>query len=128
MMRTLLGWRLAPEVSDFRAFRTELRDGFADSEGPSVSIDAMLAWVTASFCSMPVDHAPRRHGRSNYRPRTLLEYGVTMATGYSTFPLRLAAVAGAVLAVLGVTVLVLALALPSWHAGGGIQEPFIAGA
>jgi undecaprenyl-phosphate 4-deoxy-4-formamido-L-arabinose transferase len=127
-LRTLLGWRLAPEISDFRAFRADLRDGFAAAESPSVSFDAMLAWVTGSFCSTPVEHAPRQHGRSNYGPRSLIEYGVTMATGYSTFPLRLAAVAGAVLATVGAVALILALALPAWHAGGGIGEPFIAGA
>jgi undecaprenyl-phosphate 4-deoxy-4-formamido-L-arabinose transferase len=127
-MRTLLGWRLAPEISDFRAFRTDLREGFAASEGPSVSFDALLGWVTGSFCSTPVDHAPRQHGRSNYRPRSLFEYGVTMATGYSTSPLRLAAVAGLVLALVGAVVLILALTLPSWHPGGGIGQPFIAGA
>ena len=59
--------------------------------------------------------------------RSLFEYGLTMATGYSTFPLRLALVFGVLLSGAGAVVIALALALPSWHSHGDIGEPFIAG-
>jgi len=127
VMRLLLGWRQAPAISDFRAFRTNLREGFAASDGPSVSFDAMLSWVTTSFCAVPVEHAPRRVGRSNYRLGSLLDYGITMATSYSTAPMRLATIAGGIAGIAGAVLLVLTLAVPGWHAHGVIGMPFVAG-
>lgn len=122
MLRALVGWREAPDVSDFRVFRTELRDGFATVEAPAVSFDAMLSWVTSSVCTVTVEHSPRQHGSSNYRLGSLFEYGVTMATGYTTFPLRLAAVAGALLTLAGAVLAGVAIATSSGQraATGGL--------
>jgi len=80
----------AREHSSFRAFRTSLRDGFADELGPGVSLDALLAWTTERFDSQVVRHDPRSEGVSNFNIRKLVRFALDMATGYSTRPLRFA--------------------------------------
>ena len=44
-----MGARNATDVSAFRAFRTQLRDAFANYDGSYVVIDPMLAWGTQRF-------------------------------------------------------------------------------
>lgn len=102
--RTLAGVLGAPnarELSSFRAFRTSLRDGFADELGPGVSLDALLAWSTDRFHSQPVRHDPRTEGASNFNVRKLVRFALDMATGYSTRPLRFALRFGLLTGVLG---------------------------
>lgn len=104
-LRGSMGKEHAAAVSAFRAFRTGLRDKFADYRSPHVSIDVLLAWSTNRFTSVAVAHAPRRHGRSNYTFSTLLTHALTMLTAFSTFPLQLASWIGLALTVFGVAVL-----------------------
>ena len=53
----------------FRAFRTDLREAFAASAGPYVSIDVLLSWATTRFTAVPVRHdaRERRASRSTLR-------------------------------------------------------------
>ena len=57
-----MGAATARKVSAFRAFRTQLRDAFADYESPYVSIDVLLTWGTTRFAAVAVRArgAPRR--------------------------------------------------------------------
>lgn len=80
--------------SSYRAFRTNLREGFAGFGGPYVSIDVLLSWSTKRFDSIPVIQSPRREGRSSYSWGTLFRLGLTMLTGFSTRPLRFASLVG----------------------------------
>lgn len=79
----------AKDVSAFRAFRTDLRDGFAHVTDPFVSIDVVLSWTTASVVRVPVVMDERAAGRSGYTLGKLLAHAANMATGYSVLPLRL---------------------------------------
>ena len=90
MLTGILGAPNARELSSFRAFRTSLRDGFADELGPGVSLDALLAWSTDRFSTQLVRHDPRVEGKSNFTLRKLARFALDMATGYSTRPLRFA--------------------------------------
>ena len=102
LMTVFGGWGDARVVTDFRAFRAALRAGFASYQAPAVTFDALLASTTQSIVSVPVEHAPRRVGRSNYGLPRLMSYAATMATGYSVRPLRLIALFGAILSIGGV--------------------------
>jgi glycosyltransferase involved in cell wall biosynthesis len=95
--------------SAFRAFRTRLRDGFASFGGPYVSIDVLLSWSTRRFVSIPVAQSARREGRSSYSMRKLMSLGLTMLTGFSTRPLRLASLVGFAFTLLGLVMLVYVL-------------------
>lgn len=111
-LRSTMDAHTARNVSAYRAFRTEIRRGFADYRSPSVSIDVLLAWGTNRFASIPVRHDPRKSGQSNYTFSKLLAHAANMMTGFSTLPLQLASVVGFVFTLFGV--FVLAFVLLTW--------------
>lgn len=94
VLKSTMGVQVARNVSAFRAFRSEMRNAFADYQGPFVSIDVLLTWGTIRFAAIPVRHDERQDGLSNYNFRKLLTHAFNMMTGFSTLPLRLASVVG----------------------------------
>jgi len=100
-----LGIPSAANLTSFRAFRTQVRDGFSRSHGRSVSLDALLAWSTERFAEARVEHHAREFGRSNYGPRRLIRFAFDTATSYSTRPLRLATYLGLSAAMIGTILL-----------------------
>jgi len=97
---------IARNVSAFRAFRTRLRDAFAQYRGPYPSVDVLLTWGTRSFGAIPVAHNAREKGTSNYTFGKLLRHAINMATGFSTLPLRVASMLGFIFTIFGFFVLV----------------------
>jgi undecaprenyl-phosphate 4-deoxy-4-formamido-L-arabinose transferase len=55
-LRVGLGFKHANYTSAFRAFRTELRDAFAQFDAKYVSMDVLLTWATTDFSSVVVQH------------------------------------------------------------------------
>ncbi|MFM7764000.1 MAG: glycosyltransferase family 2 protein, partial [Acidimicrobiaceae bacterium] len=51
-----LGFNSAVTMSSFRAFRTDLREGFSTQLGPNISLDALLTWSTTRFAVAEVRH------------------------------------------------------------------------
>lgn len=92
-------------VGAFRAFRTELRDGFATIGDPQVNLDVVLSWVTSGVRAQRVRMDRRVHGRSSYSIRGLIRHAMNMITGYGTIPLRLATYLGLLCGLLGVALL-----------------------
>jgi glycosyltransferase involved in cell wall biosynthesis len=107
LLRAAMG--IDATFSSFRAFRTRLRDGFAGFGGPYVSIDVLLSWSTRRFASIPIVQSARREGRSSYSMSRLASLGLTMMTGFSTRPLRLASLVGFAFTTLGLGLLVYVL-------------------
>jgi glycosyltransferase involved in cell wall biosynthesis len=105
-LRAAMGIETARYVSAFRAFRTYLRDGFADYRSPYVSIDVLLTWATTRFAAVPVRNDPRTIGTSNYTFRKLAVHALNMMTGLSTLPLQLASLVGFASTLFGMAVLV----------------------
>jgi undecaprenyl-phosphate 4-deoxy-4-formamido-L-arabinose transferase len=104
-LKSAMGQATAEKVSAFRAFRTNLRETFADYKSPHVSIDILLTWSTTRFTSVSVKHEPRVHGSSNYTFGKLLTHAVNMLTGFTTLPLQLASWIGFGFTLFGVAVL-----------------------
>ena len=102
----VLGFESAISISSFRAFRTQLRDGFAGELGPHVSLDALLTWSTSRFSTLEVEHHARRVGKSNYSFIKLVRFMLDTATSYSTRPLRLATSIGFITTLFGLLLLV----------------------
>jgi len=100
-----MGAPIARRVSAFRALRTPLRDAFASYDGYYVSIDVLLTWGTTRFAAVPVEHAPRQDGVSNYTFRKLFTHAMNMMTGFSTFPLQIASLIGFGFTIFGFVVL-----------------------
>jgi len=101
-----MGVEIARKVSAFRAFRTQIREGFALYDGPFVSIDVLLGWSTKRFASVSVRHEQRPSGESNYTFSKLVSHALDMMTGFSTIPLRLASVMGFVFSFFGLGILI----------------------
>jgi glycosyltransferase involved in cell wall biosynthesis len=118
-LRAVMGTAVATKVSAFRAFRTELRQGFADFHGPYVSIDVLLSWTTRKFAAIPTRHRPRAGGESGYSLRKLIGYSLTLVTGFTTWPLRVASLFGLILTLFGAGVLVYVLA--TYFGGGSVR-------
>jgi glycosyltransferase involved in cell wall biosynthesis len=101
-----LGVETARKASAFRAFRTELRDAFADYRNPNVLIDVLLTWGTTRFASAVVQHDARKVGTSNYTLRKLIRHAMNMTTGFSVVPLQIASIVGFVFTLFGMGLLV----------------------
>jgi undecaprenyl-phosphate 4-deoxy-4-formamido-L-arabinose transferase len=112
-------------INAFRAFRTHLRQAFVDFKSPQLQIDVLLSWGTARFATTPVRQEPRKVGRSNYTFVKLFNHTLSLLTGYSTAPLRMASLVGFAFTFLGLLVLLYAVgrALIGEHVPG---FPFLA--
>ncbi len=93
-LKSAMGVATARDVGAFRAFRTRVRDAFADYHGVFVNVDVLLTWGTTRFSSVPVRREPRAIGRSNYTLQMLMRHSLNMVTGFSTRPLQIASLVG----------------------------------
>jgi glycosyltransferase involved in cell wall biosynthesis len=108
-LQEAIGAQNARQVSAFRAFRTRIREAFADYRGAFVSIDTLLTWGTTKFAAVGVRHEPRTVGASNYTLRKLLAHSMNMMTGFSTLPLRFATYIGFMFTLIGLAILIVVL-------------------
>ena len=106
VLQGAMGAETARSISAFRAFRTSLRDSFAEFRGPQVNIDVLLTWGTTRFVASPMPHARRTIGASNYTFGKLVAHTFNMVTGFSTLPLRFASTLGLLMTVFGFVMLV----------------------
>jgi glycosyltransferase involved in cell wall biosynthesis len=123
VLQNAMGAATARHISAFRAFRTGVRDGFADYRGPFVSIDVLLTWGTSRFTHIVVRHDARPQGASNYTMFKLLRHAVNMMTGFSTGPLQIASVTGFVFTAFGM--LALAYVLLAYVVHGATVPGFV---
>ena len=126
MMQKALGFSSAVDISSFRVFRSQLRDGFNNDLGPGVSLDALLSWSTSRFTSVEVEHHERKTGRSNYNFWKLFRFMLDTVTGFSTVPLRLATGLGLTTIALSVGVLIWVLVRPLITGDSVPGFPFLA--
>lgn len=101
-----LGADVTKNLSSFRAFRTQLRQGFGDYNSSYISIDVLLTWSTTSFAFIKVEHAPREFGSSTYSMKKLFRHSINLITGFSTWPLQIASFLGFVFMFFGLGILV----------------------
>jgi glycosyltransferase involved in cell wall biosynthesis len=104
-LQDALGAETARNVSPYRAFRTKMRDAFANYQSSFVSLDVLLTWGTNRFAAVPVHYDPRRAGRSQYTFRRLVTHALNMMTGFSILPLQLASLVGFAFTLFGMLVL-----------------------
>ena len=125
-LKSAMGVETARRVSPYRAFRTKVRNAFADYRSPRVSIDVLLSWGTTRFSAIPVQHNPRAIGSSNYTFRKLIGHALNMITGFTIIPLQLSSIVGFGFTIFGFAVLVYVLAR-YFIAGGSVPGfPFLA--
>ncbi len=112
-----MGVEAARNASAFRAFRTHLRQAFAAYHSPYVAIDVLLSWGTVRFGAAEVVHRARTVGTSGYNLRKLAQLALTMLTGFSALPLRLASYLGFFLTLFGAGLLVYIVPVRLWIFG-----------
>lgn len=125
-LQSAMGAETARHVSAFRAFRTSLRQAFADYHGPFVSIDVLLTWGTTRFAAVVVRHDPRSAGRSHYTFGKLVTHALNMMTGFSTLPLQVASVIGFAFSLFGLGVLIYVVGRYLLYGGSVPGFPFLA--
>lgn len=118
-----IGLSSVRNVSAFRAFRTNLREAFANFQSPSLILDVLLSWGTTRFASVEVDIAHAE--RTNYSFRMLVRAAMLILIGYSTVPLRFASWVGFVMTLFGLGVFIYVLVI-YFTAGSLPGFPFLA--
>lgn len=88
-------------LSSFRCMAAPIVQAVALYRGPYPYVDGLLLQVTQRIDSIEVRHLPRAEGRSNYNLRRLVLLWLNLATSFSLAPLRMAILAGLVMAMLG---------------------------
>lgn len=126
VLHKLMGINSAATVSAFRLFRAELAQAFSDYQGSFVSIDVLLSWGTTRFASVIVNHQEREYGKSNYSFRKLMSHALTLVTGFSNAPLRIASITGFIFTAFGVGVLLYVLISYIVRGGSLPGFPFLA--
>jgi len=88
-----------PDVSNlsaFRVFRRGLLNNTAIDKLAIPFVDILLFWNTDRISATKITMEKRLEGKTNYNFRALVKYSLIMVTSYSTRPLRLASIIGAV--------------------------------
>ena len=123
ILARVIGLPSVRNVSAFRAFRTNLREAFANFQSPSLILDVLLSWGTTRFTSVPVNIA--HADRTSYNFRMLVRTAMLILIGYSTLPLRFASWIGFVMTVFGLGVFIYVLVV-YFTAGSLPGFPFLA--
>jgi glycosyltransferase involved in cell wall biosynthesis len=118
----------ANDVSSFRVIRASVCRAFSQYRSPFVSLDVLLSWATSRFAVERVHQAQRYSGTSTYTFRKLLVHALTMFTGFSTWPLRLASLVGFGFTALGLAMLCFVLGRYLFLGGSVPGFPFLASA
>ena len=105
ILQSGMGADTSRRASAFRAFRTYLKEAFADYSASFVSIDILLTWATTKFTWTYVDHQPRTIGQSNYTFTKLITHTINMVTGFSILPLQIASIVGFIFTIVGFLIL-----------------------
>ncbi|HTX79649.1 MAG TPA: glycosyltransferase [Longilinea sp.] len=106
LMASVMNIPSVRHISAFRAFKTNLREAFANFQNPNVIIDVLLSWGTTRFTYTYVDIQDGSHRKSTYSLSTLVKITMQILTGYSTAPLRFASLLGIFIALIGAIILV----------------------
>ncbi len=88
-------------LSSFRCMSALVVRAVTRYTGPYPYVDGLIMQVTQRIDSIEVRHLPRAEGRSNYTFRRLVRLWLNLATSFSLAPLRLAVLAGAAMAFVG---------------------------
>ncbi len=104
MTRKITGVRMTDWGCMLRAYRRAVVDRMVESQEYSTFIPALATLYAKRITEIPVAHAERHGGVSNYNLARLLSLQFDLLTSFSEFPLKLLLYLGTVLAVGGMAV------------------------
>jgi undecaprenyl-phosphate 4-deoxy-4-formamido-L-arabinose transferase len=97
----IVGVRMSDYGCMLRAYRRSVVDQIVACHEISRFIPALANTFAASVSEVPVEHAPRRAGRSKYGVLRLLRLNMDLMTGFSLLPIQAVSLAGVLVAALG---------------------------
>jgi len=102
MTRRITGIHMNDWGCMLRGYRREVVDRMVESQEYSTFIPALATLFAKRMTEIPVGHAERHAGVSNYNLWRLLNLQFDLLTSFSEFPLRVLLYMGTVMAFLGV--------------------------
>lgn len=102
VMRTILGIELPDDVTTFRVIDGRTARLIAGLPEKKKFFSALAVWTGARSATVDVAHAARVHGTTKYDLAKLVNHTFDLMVGFSTRPLRIIGIAGAVVALVGV--------------------------
>jgi glycosyltransferase involved in cell wall biosynthesis len=108
--------------SSYRIIRKEIIDEIKDMRTPFPYISGMILSISTSIKNVPVQHNPRKAGRSGYSFKKLMKLAFNLVINYSSIPLRYAGFAGLAVSfvsfIIGIVIIIRKLVighiLPGW--------------
>lgn len=96
----LLGKPRGLYLSSFKALKRPIVKELIKYDGPYAYVDGLILDITRSITAIDIEHEARCSGKGNYTLRKSISLWLKMATSFSILPLRIASIAGIVLATL----------------------------
>jgi glycosyltransferase involved in cell wall biosynthesis len=88
-------------LSPFKVVRKEIIKEISGFNGPFPYVDGLILEVTNNLTSVEAEHHKRYSGKSNYTFIRSFSVFLKLLTSYSVAPLRLATIAGSIIAIIG---------------------------
>lgn len=107
-----IGAKSSEGISSFRALRSFLAEGLADSTGQVVCLDVLFSWTTENFATLSVKHRARTRAQSSYTLTKLVKVAFDLIISYSSLPLKLVGISGLVSVTVGL--ILFSLSVISW--------------
>jgi glycosyltransferase involved in cell wall biosynthesis len=102
IMRTLVYRQLPPDVGDFRLISRQCLDAVKQMRETHRFLRGMVAWVGFPQVAVTYHRQRRVAGVTKYPLRKMLAFSWVAATSFSTLPLRLSVIMGAIVGIIGV--------------------------
>lgn len=88
------------EVTAFRCFTKQLKNKIIATQQSNIYLDGLMHWHTSKVAYATVEHKSRLYGNSNYSMVKLLKLAANLVFNFTTLPLRLLVLFGAISSVL----------------------------
>jgi len=102
IMRSLVYDRLPPDVGDFRLISMECLSALRQMRETHRFLRGMVAWIGFPQIAVDYERQARIAGSTKYSLYKMFAFAWTAATSFSTLPLRVSTVLGALVGILGI--------------------------
>ena len=109
VMNKISDVKMIQGASDFRMFRTNVKEAILSLEEHCRFTKGIFSWVGFNTCYLPYTPLKRATGNSKWKPYKLMKYGLSGIVSFSTTPLRLATFLGFILSFLSVFYLLIVI-------------------
>jgi len=94
-------------LSSYKAMHARVAAEIIRYDGPYAYVDGLILDVTRDIAVVPIEHQARLVGAGNYNLRRSVSLWLKMATSFSIVPLRVASLAGMLLAAISIVSMIL---------------------